>query len=120
MSRPTPTKSWRRLVKNRRVFIDRRVLASTFAVAGLAFGMACQKTQLAEYKAYQNDGDVPRISVADAKKDVDAGIAVIVDSRDATAYKMERVAGSINMRMGATAEQMATLPRDKKIIVYCS
>jgi hypothetical protein len=104
-------------VKNRRAFMSSRLLVS---IAVIAFALGCQKTQLTEYKAYQSDADVPRISVADAKKDVDAGIAVIVDSRDATAYKMERVAGSINMKMGATTEQLATLPRDKKIIVYCS
>src|SRR5438445_9063262 len=82
--------------------------------------MACSKAvPLAEYKKYENDTAVPRISVEDAKKDVDAGIAVIVDSRPEFAYKHEHIAGSINIALGSPDEAFSSLPKDKKIIVYC-
>ena len=83
-------------------------------------GLACQKAQLAEYKKYENDADVPRMTIEDAKKDADAGNAVIVDSRAESAYKHEHIAGSINIALGATDDAFAALPKNKKIIVYCS
>ncbi len=98
----------------------------TFVVVGIfaaafAMGAACSKTApLAEYRKYVSDADVPRISVEDAKTDVDAGIAVIVDSRGDAAYKMEHIAGSLDFSLAATDEQFSSLPKDKKIIVYCS
>ena len=82
--------------------------------------MACQKVQLPEYRKYATEADVPRISVEEAKKDVDAGIAVIVDSRADSAYKQEHIAGSINIPIGSPAEKFSQLPKNKKIIVYCS
>jgi len=91
------------------------------AIASALFVLACQKqVQVAEYKKYENDAAVPRISVEDAKKEVDAGTAVIVDARGDGAYKSERIAGALNIPLGATEDKFASLPKDKKIIVYCS
>ena len=91
------------------------------AIASALFVLACQKqVQMAEYKKYENDAAVPRISVEDAKKEVDAGTAVIVDARGDGAFKSERIAGALNIPLGATEDKFATLPKDKKIIVYCS
>ncbi len=90
-------------------------------IVSLGLGLACQqKVQLAEYKKFENDTEVTRISIEDAKKDADAGIAVIVDSRPEFAYKHEHIAGSINIVYGAPDDAFAVLPKDKKIIVYCS
>jgi hypothetical protein len=76
--------------------------------------------QLAEYRKYQNDGDVPRISVEDARKDADAGNAVIIDARVEFAYKLEHIAGSINVPLGTPDDEFKKLPTDKKLILYCS
>jgi 3-mercaptopyruvate sulfurtransferase SseA len=86
----------------------------------VAGSFACQKAQLAEYHKYASDADVPRISIEDAKKDVDAGLAVIVDSRGDAAYRAEHIAGSLNIPLGASKERFSELPAGKKIIVYCS
>ena len=88
-------------------------------VAGLAFGLACQRAQLAEYKKLANDAEVPRISGEEAKHDIDAGNAVIVDSRPEFAFKHEHIAGAINIPFGAPDEKFSELPTGKKIIVYC-
>ena len=85
----------------------------------LAVG-SCQKAQLAEYTKYSNDADVPRISVEDAKKDYDAGTAVIVDSRAESAYNSEHIANALNIPFGSPDEKYSALPKGKKIIVYCS
>ncbi|MEP7076944.1 MAG: rhodanese-like domain-containing protein [Acidobacteriota bacterium] len=64
--------------------------------------------------------DAPRISLADAKKDYDDGAAVIVDVRAEDIYKQEHVKGSINMTFENMKEKAKSLPKDKKIITYCS
>ena len=82
---------------------------------------SCQSAgQKSEYKKFATDADVPRIEVAVAKKDYDAGAVVIVDSRPESAYKSEHIKGAINIPIGAPDDAFGVLPKDKKIIVYCS
>jgi rhodanese-related sulfurtransferase len=64
--------------------------------------------------------DAPRITLADAKKEFDAGTAIFVDSRDPNAYKMEHITGAINITSAMLDDKYKDLPKDKKIIVYCS
>lgn len=64
--------------------------------------------------------DAPRITIADAKKDFDAGSAIFVDTRADAAYKTEHIKGSINLTMGDVEARYKELPTDKKIIAYCS
>ncbi len=64
--------------------------------------------------------DAPRISIADAKAAFDAGAALFVDSRAEAAYKAERIKGAINIPGGTLEAKIKQLPKDKKIIVYCS
>ena len=71
-----------------------------------------------EPKAAQDDA--PRISLADAKKDYDDGTAVIVDVRAEDVYKQEHVKGSLNITFENLKAKAKTLPKDKKIITYCS
>jgi hypothetical protein len=98
-----------------------RYIFFCMAALVLAVASACQQqAQLPEYRAYTNDHDVPRITVEEAKKDVDSGIAVIVDSRPDQMYQSERIAGSINVPSGPPGMDFSMVPRDKKIIVYCS
>lgn len=104
----------------------RRVSIKFFFAVGvislaILMPLACSKiAPVAEYKKYDNDAAVPRITVEDAKKEVDAGNAIIVDSRQEFAYKNEHIAGSINIALGAPDDAFAALPKNKKIIVYCS
>ena len=86
----------------------------------LSFVNGCQTSQLPPHRAYANDAEVPRISVEEAKKDYDAGIVVMVDSRPEATWALERVAGSVNIPYGTGSHDFSTLPPDKKIIVYCS
>jgi len=64
--------------------------------------------------------DAPRISLADAKKDYDAGNAIIVDVRDVTAYKNEHIKGSLHIPLTELDASVDKLPKGKKIIAYCS
>jgi rhodanese-related sulfurtransferase len=63
----------------------------------------------------------PRISVAEARQLVDAGQAVIVDVRGTEAYKNQHIKGSIDHGIARMdAGDFAGLPKDKRIIAYCS
>jgi rhodanese-related sulfurtransferase len=86
-----------------------------------ALAQACTTaSSLPPFREYASAADVPRISVEEAKKDFDAGLAVIVDSRGESAYAQEHIKGSINIPGGSPDEKFAALPKDKKIFVYCS
>lgn len=64
--------------------------------------------------------DAPRITLADAKKDFDAGNAVFVDTRAEVQFKQERIKGAINIPMEAVETKYKDIPTGKKIIAYCS
>jgi predicted sulfurtransferase len=64
--------------------------------------------------------EAPRISLADAKKAVDAGKAVLVDVRSAMNYQQEHAKGAISLPTHEIAARMSELPKDKQIITYCT
>ncbi len=64
--------------------------------------------------------DAPRITLADAKKDFDAGNVVFVDTRAEVQYKPEHIKGAINIPVEAAATRYKEIPTGKKIIAYCS
>jgi rhodanese-related sulfurtransferase len=68
---------------------------------------------------YKDTSEVPRIELADAKAAFDDRTAIFIDSRPAEAYKDGHVAGAINIPLGST-DNFSSLPKGKKIIVYCS
>ncbi|MFN0138914.1 MAG: rhodanese-like domain-containing protein [Pyrinomonadaceae bacterium] len=91
---------------------------AVFSVVMIAFIAACKTAQL-EHVKYDNEAAVPRISAADAKKEVDAGKAILVDSRSKADFDAEKLPGAINIA-SASAGEFDKLPKGKKIIVYCS
>lgn len=64
--------------------------------------------------------DAPRITLADAKKDFDAGNTVFVDTRAEVSYKQEHIKGAINVPAEAMETRYKEIPTGKKIIAYCS
>lgn len=64
--------------------------------------------------------DFQTISLADAKKEYDAGTAIIVDARSGDAWKNERIKSSLSIPMETLDTKYKELPTDKKIIAYCS
>ncbi len=115
-----------------------RFILSMFAVFALGSGVltACQdaappiKIETARTAAntksapkadeHGHTDEAPRISLADAKKDFDAGNAVFVDTRAASAFKTEHVKGAINLPAEAFEAKYKEIPAGKKIIAYCS
>lgn len=117
-----------------------RVILSTVAVLTVALSIltACQQNATTTTDAAQKisappeanknqtapvntpKDDAPRISLADAKKDFDAGAAVFVDTRDSAAFKAEHIKDAINISLDVLEAKYKEIPTGKKIIVYCS
>lgn len=73
--------------------------------------------------ASQNKGpfpDVPRIAIADAKKDFDSGNVVFIDTHSKSMYNNEHIKGAINIPFNEMEAHMDLVPKGKKIITYCS
>jgi rhodanese-related sulfurtransferase len=63
---------------------------------------------------------VPRISVAQARQQADAGEAVLVDVRPGAVYEGLHIAGAISMPLDQVSRRYAELPGDKLLIFYCA
>ncbi|HXH71016.1 MAG TPA: rhodanese-like domain-containing protein [Pyrinomonadaceae bacterium] len=68
----------------------------------------------------EHGDEAPRISLADAKKDFDAGKVVFVDTRAEPSYRTEHIKGAINVPAEAIQTRYTEVPKDKKVIAYCS
>src|SRR5574339_42451 len=70
----------------------------------------------------ENDAEVPRVSVDQAKAAFDRGDAIIVDVRGAEAYARSHIAGALEVSLSAIQTDPANLPLDKNkwIITYCT
>ena len=64
--------------------------------------------------------DAPRVTLADAKKDFDAGNVVFIDTRTEATYKQEHIKGALNMPVETADAKFNEIPKGKKIIAYCS
>ena len=64
--------------------------------------------------------EAPRISLADAKKNYDAGTALFIDTRGADSYNVEHIKGAINIPAGEFETRYTEVAKAKKIIAYCS
>ncbi len=67
-----------------------------------------------------HEGETKRISLADAKKAFDAGEALFVDTRPENSYVNEHIKGAINIPVGDFEKRYKEVPKNKKIIAYCS
>ena len=61
-----------------------------------------------------------RITVAELKQKLDAGQAVVYDTRAKTAYDQEHIKGALSMPSGEVAQRIGELPKDKLIVFYCT
>ena len=66
------------------------------------------------------NASVARIAVPDLKARIDANQVTVVDVRDDTAFLTSHIPGAINVPMATVEAQLASLPRDKPIVTYCT
>lgn len=70
----------------------------------------------------QNPEDkMPRVSAQEAKSQVDANQAVIIDVRGTEAYKTSHIKGAIDYPLTKLeGKDFSGLPKGKRIIAYCT
>lgn len=103
------------------------------AVIGISIFTACEKAATTAANTAQTNtaatpppssqdpaANAPRISLADAKKDFDAGNAIFVDTRAEVTFKQEHIKGAINISAETFEARYKEIPTGKKIIAYCS
>src|SRR5262245_11361853 len=108
-------------------------LGGIFAVGLLLLNAACSMTKTtpvtttAAQSAQQPPaaqspaGQVPRITVDELKKLMADQQVVVVDVRSADAYNIGHIKGAINLPVDKIrAGDYKDLPRDKRVITYCS
>ena len=96
------------------------VLIAIPAIGGTQAQSTAPKSPAAQAAPADPVAAAPRISVADAKKAVDSGKAVLVDVRSALSYQNEHPKGAISMPGHELQTRMSELPKDKQIITYCT
>lgn len=89
------------------------------AILILAISGLVVSGQSGDTKKFSTDADVPRMTIDEARKAFDEGTVVFVDSRAADAYRQERIKGAVLIE-GAAENRFDSLPKGKKIVVYCS
>jgi len=109
-----------------------RYYISLIAIALISISViaACQQnapttntaktTVAASPKTEEHEDNAPRISLEEAKKAFDAGNAFIIDTRPEGSYKQEHIKGAVNITSDAVASRLSEIPKDKKVIAYCS
>jgi 3-mercaptopyruvate sulfurtransferase SseA len=85
-------------------------------VAALVFSGGCAASaQLADETA------VPRFSVAELKKALDAGQALVIDVRDSRSFADGHLPGAVNVPLDQIPQKLAQLKGSRKVIVaYCA
>lgn len=67
------------------------------------------------------DDNVPRIKAEEAIKLVQAGNAIVVDTRDAGSFENMHVKGALNIPFQTFQDgKHQKLPKDKQLIFYCT
>ena len=96
----------------------------TLALALLLSAAACsgQKVNSAGFQALLKGlltHDVPEISVADAARD--SAQILFLDAREPREFEVSHLAGALHVGYDHfDAHQLSGLPRDRRIVVYCS
>jgi 3-mercaptopyruvate sulfurtransferase SseA len=61
-----------------------------------------------------------RVTPDELKKMLDAGKAVVYDTRAKGAYDAEHIKGALSMPSGEVADRAGELPKDKTLVFYCT
>jgi predicted sulfurtransferase len=69
---------------------------------------------------HQDDDGAARISLTEAKAAFDDGNVLFIDTRGVDSFKAEHVKGAINIPSGEFETRYTEVPKDKKIIAYCT
>jgi Rhodanese-like domain len=96
--------------------------ASTHTICVAARGAMSANSAAPIHSLPQNAEDkMPRITVEEARKLVAEGKAVIIDVRGSDSYKSSHIKGALDFPLKKLeAGDFTNLPKDKRIIAYCT
>ena len=63
---------------------------------------------------------VQRIAVEDLRAKMNRNEVTVIDVRDARAYGLKRIPGSINVPFASVESMLDQIPKDKPIVTYCT
>lgn len=64
--------------------------------------------------------EISRIEVDETKALMDSGQAILLDTRSAESYASQHASGAVSFPEAKELELLATLPKDKILIFYCT
>jgi 3-mercaptopyruvate sulfurtransferase SseA len=99
-----------------------KIVPALLALLALA---ACQGTNGSQVSGDASipatAADVPRMRVKELKALLDAGQEIIIaDARSLAAYEESHIAGAISLPLLEVDKRHKELPRDAKIVLYCT
>jgi hypothetical protein len=65
-------------------------------------------------------GSVPRISAEDLVAKNNRGEVTVIDVRDANSYATGHIPGAIHIPLASVEAQLASIPKGKPIVTYCT
>jgi 3-mercaptopyruvate sulfurtransferase SseA len=83
-------------------------------------GPTTATTTSAPQTASAPDDGVARITTAELHDALEKGTAIVVDVRSPESFKTGHIRGAINIPEPEITRRKDELPRDKKIVLYCS
>jgi 3-mercaptopyruvate sulfurtransferase SseA len=99
---------------------DSQASSSTTHAAGKAATDAQAAKPSPSVVAQATPEEARRVTVDEVRKMLDAGKAVIYDTRAKEAYEQEHIKGSLSMPYGEVAQRAGELPKDKTVVFYCT
>jgi hypothetical protein len=63
---------------------------------------------------------VTRIAAEDLKAKLDRGEVTVIDVRDGPAFAQEHIPGAVSMPLATVEAQVASLPKGKAVVTYCT
>lgn len=63
---------------------------------------------------------VERVSAEDLRDRMKSGNVVVIDVRDAAAYAQGHIAGALHVPFSTVEAQLASLPKGKEVVAYCT
>ncbi|HXI14198.1 MAG TPA: rhodanese-like domain-containing protein [Thermoanaerobaculia bacterium] len=82
--------------------------------------VASTATSVPPTDAHGHEDGARRISLAETRRALESGSAVLVDVRSAENWAAGHAKGAINIPVEQVAARTTELPRDKMIITYCA
>jgi rhodanese-related sulfurtransferase len=103
-------------------FLAALLLAATFLTGcnSTEKATAATKPEAKKEAPAQAPDDTRRISIADAKTELEGGKAVVIDVRGEPSFKAGHIKGAKLIPLNEIAAKSDELPKDKLIILYCS